>query len=214
MQREHRALVISGELLIFVTLLTLLSGFFTTKNFLVGKWISYSSAYRIHTIILPIIFIPLLYVHSLAGILIAIERVRALNKGTIRKTIVVIWTLIFMGLLVLYLAQPESISSENNSGSILAQTAASPSIDAEKEGIILTLEEVSKHNQSNDCWIIVENKIYNVTSFLNIHPGGEDAIIPYCGTNATEVFFSKHDQGAYETLQQYYIGRIGDIIKR
>jgi|Deesub1362B_J571_1020462.scaffolds.fasta_scaffold00007_137 hypothetical protein len=213
MEREYKALIISGELLIFVTLLTLLSGFFTTKNFLVDKWISYSSAYRIHTIILPIIFIPLLYVHSLAGILIATERVRALNKGIIRKTIMVIWTLIFMGLLVLYFAQPESISSENNSRSILAQTA-SPITNTEKEGIILTLKEVSKHNQSNDCWIIVEDKIYNVTSFLSIHPGGSDAIIPYCGTNATEIFFSKHDQGAYETLQQYYIGKIGNVVER
>ena len=34
-----------------------------------------------------------------------------------------------------------------------------------------TLEEISKHSSSDDCWIIVKGKVYDVTDFLNEHPG-------------------------------------------
>ena len=32
-----------------------------------------------------------------------------------------------------------------------------------------TLNEVKKHNKENDCWIIVKNKVYDVTPFLKYH---------------------------------------------
>lgn len=74
----------------------------------------------------------------------------------------------------------------------------------------LTLEEVAKHSTENDCWVVIGNDVYNVTSLIDTHSGGKEAIIQYCGTNATDVFFSKHSQGAYEVLQSYYIGSIGN----
>lgn len=43
-----------------------------------------------------------------------------------------------------------------------------------------SLEEVAKHNQKNDCWLVLEGKVYNVTEFVGIHPG-QDAILEGCG---------------------------------
>lgn len=35
----------------------------------------------------------------------------------------------------------------------------------------VSLEEVAKHNKESDCWIVVDNKVYDVTKFLSEHPG-------------------------------------------
>ena len=35
-----------------------------------------------------------------------------------------------------------------------------------------TLQEIAKHSSHDDCWIIIRNKVYDVTSFVDKHPGG------------------------------------------
>ncbi|KAI0076153.1 Flavocytochrome c [Panus rudis PR-1116 ss-1] len=56
-----------------------------------------------------------------------------------------------------------------------------------------TIEEVAKHNKKDDCWVIVDGKVLDVTSFLPDHPGGEKAILLYAGRDATEEFNMLHD---------------------
>lgn len=50
-----------------------------------------------------------------------------------------------------------------------------------------TKAEVAKHNKTDDAWIIIENKVYDVTSYVEEHPGG-DAILRHVGGDATEGF--------------------------
>jgi len=52
----------------------------------------------------------------------------------------------------------------------------------------VSLDEVAKHNSAQDCWIVIENRVLDVTAFVNIHPGGADKIIDYCGSDATQAF--------------------------
>ena len=49
-----------------------------------------------------------------------------------------------------------------------------------------TMEEVAKHNTINDCWVVVNNNVLNVTDFLKKHPGGMDAILSWAGKDASE----------------------------
>lgn len=78
---------------------------------------------------------------------------------------------------------------------------------------IFSKSEVSAHNNQSDCWLIVDNKIYDVTSYIDIHEGGR-VIVNYCGSDATEAFNTKGGKGkphkpkAFEDLQRLYIGNL------
>ncbi|KAJ5375283.1 Cytochrome b5 [Penicillium concentricum] len=70
-----------------------------------------------------------------------------------------------------------------------------------------TLEEVQRHNKPDDVWIILHNKVYDVTKYLEDHPGGSAILIEVAGTDATEAFEETgHSDEAREELVQYYVG--------
>lgn len=56
-----------------------------------------------------------------------------------------------------------------------------------------TLEEVAKHNKDEDCWVIVNGQVLDVTEFMDDHPGGRMAIMTFAGRDATEEFNMLHD---------------------
>ncbi|KAG9090267.1 hypothetical protein FS749_000692 [Ceratobasidium sp. UAMH 11750] len=70
-----------------------------------------------------------------------------------------------------------------------AKEAAAP----EKKAGSYTAEEVAKHNKKDDCWVIIDGQVLDVTNFLPDHPGGEKAILLYAGRDATEEFNMLHD---------------------
>lgn len=44
---------------------------------------------------------------------------------------------------------------------------------------VVSWEEFEKHIYSYDCWVMVEEKVYNVSDFLVEHPGGDDILVKY-----------------------------------
>jgi cytochrome b involved in lipid metabolism len=73
---------------------------------------------------------------------------------------------------------------------------------------------ITQHNTTNDCWLLINNKVYDVSSYLTSHPGGSATIIPYCGKDATVAFDSKGGQGSHSAfaqseLAQFVIGTVG-----
>lgn len=75
--------------------------------------------------------------------------------------------------------------------------------------IEVTLEELKKHDQPDDCWMAIRGKVYNVTDYLDYHPGGIEELLRGAGTNATELFDEAHSYVNYETLlQKCYVGRL------
>merc|ERR1719382_1978890 len=55
-----------------------------------------------------------------------------------------------------------------------------------------TLEEVAKHTSKQDCWVVVNGEVLDVTNFLSEHPSGELAILTFAGKDATEEFNMIH----------------------
>lgn len=74
---------------------------------------------------------------------------------------------------------------------------------------IYTLSEVSEHNHSKDCWLIISGKVYNVTRFLDEHPGGDEVLLSATGKDATNDFEDVgHSTSAKAMMEEYYEGEI------
>ncbi|KAH8745573.1 mitochondrial fmn-dependent dehydrogenase [Diaporthe sp. PMI_573] len=50
---------------------------------------------------------------------------------------------------------------------------------------LIPLSEVQKHCRPEDCWIIINGVIYDVSGYLKLHPGGPQAVLDKAGTDAT-----------------------------
>ncbi|MBS3066340.1 cytochrome b5 domain-containing protein [Candidatus Pacearchaeota archaeon] len=75
----------------------------------------------------------------------------------------------------------------------------------------LTLEELSKHNSEADCWVVYQNKVYDLTSWLTKHPGGVNAILPYCGTQEFEAAFKRQHGNSKASLFLKIAQLMGDF---
>lgn len=77
----------------------------------------------------------------------------------------------------------------------------------------ITLKDVTKHNTEKDCWMVIHDKVYDITKFIPDHPGG-DTITLGCGEDATYYFENRpmgdmnfpHSQDARDMLKQFYVG--------
>lgn len=77
------------------------------------------------------------------------------------------------------------------------------------------LSQVAAHNTKNDCWLMIHNKVYDVTKFLSEHPGGEEVLLDVAGTESTDAFEDVgHSNDARDMLVDYLIGDVHDDDKR
>ena len=78
-----------------------------------------------------------------------------------------------------------------------------------------TEEEVAKHNEDKDCWIILgepgQKKVYDVTKFLDDHPGGPEIILDLAGHDGNDEFEDiGHSKDAKAMLDKFYIGKLDE----
>ncbi|XP_041455598.1 cytochrome b5-like isoform X1 [Lytechinus variegatus] len=76
---------------------------------------------------------------------------------------------------------------------------------------IYSLDEVKKHKTSSSLWLVIHNKVYDVTDFLDEHPGGEEVMIEQAGGDGSESFEDVgHSSDARELMKDYYIGELAE----
>ncbi len=56
----------------------------------------------------------------------------------------------------------------------------------------ITVAEVLKHNSASDCWSVVNGNVYDLTSYVSKHKGGEAVIKAICGKDGTKSFSGQH----------------------
>ena len=80
-------------------------------------------------------------------------------------------------------------------------------------GTGITVAQVATHNKATDCWIIIKSDVYDLTSYIQQHPGGAGVLTNLCGIDATSAFESQHasQMAPASALAALKIGRIGEV---
>ena len=75
-----------------------------------------------------------------------------------------------------------------------------------------TMAEVAKHGTRADCWVVLDGRAYDVTKFIDVHPGGVGPMVNMAGKDATDVFDNYHAARVYKTmLSPYLMGEVTDL---
>ena len=88
-----------------------------------------------------------------------------------------------------YNADPETTEDQQENN---VEVEVSESLDG------YSREDIMIHNSPESCWVGYNGYVYDLTPFLNRHPGGASAITPHCGTveEFTNAYDNQHGQKA------------------
>ncbi|VDM38854.1 unnamed protein product [Toxocara canis] len=79
--------------------------------------------------------------------------------------------------------------------------------EAEEGNGEINIEEVAKHNTAASIWMIYEDKVLDITNFLDKHPGGDSILLEVAGQDGTSRFRDiRHSKDAVKMIDQYVIG--------
>ncbi|KZO98138.1 putative cytochrome b5 [Calocera viscosa TUFC12733] len=79
---------------------------------------------------------------------------------------------------------------------------------------VITIDELKEHSSKDSLYILIHGKVYDVTKFLDEHPGGDEVILAEKGTDATEAFEDVgHSDEARALLPDMLVGSFSGDMK-
>ena len=96
---------------------------------------------------------------------------------------------------------------------ILAALSSEDKKPAPQKSRVISARELASHKTAGDCWMAIEGKVYNFTSYIPNHPAPPSVITEWCGKEATEAFNTKgygrpHSPSAKAMLPEYLVGNL------
>ena len=97
-----------------------------------------------------------------------------------------------------------------NAASSGGGSAPAPAQKPVSTNLPLTLDEVKKHNSADDCWSIIDGNVYDLTNWVNSHPGGSSRITSICGKDGSSNFLGQHSNSnsAKSQLTRFELGKL------
>jgi cytochrome b involved in lipid metabolism len=114
------------------------------------------------------------------GITILNERMKAIFGGVVALVLIGAGWFLFGG------ATPKKALAPT----IDKESAVTAPVPTDKRAY--TMEEVSARKDASDCLTVVRGEVYDVTAFIDKHPGGDKNILKLCGLDGTVAFEKKH----------------------
>jgi len=87
-------------------------------------------------------------------------------------------------------------------------------VDKKCIAAIFTEEEVAEHNKNDDCWMIIKGKVYDVSNYFELHPGGQRALMNFAGKDATENVQFHSPRMMYLLDTYFYIGKLNTFASK
>ncbi len=108
-------------------------------------------------------------------------------------TALIMFALFIGGSLYIVLAGRPVVSLSTDNQNLPIETPENDNTgSAQPEPGLYTLSDVNLHDRQEDCWTVINDSVYDLTSFVSRHPGGVKNIIRLCGIDGTELFTQKH----------------------
>lgn len=117
---------------------------------------------------------------------------------------------IALGLVALGLSALVGHSGANAVWESKIAAAPTPTASSTASATSYTAADVKTHASSSDCWSIIDNNAYNLTDWINKHPGGPGVIQSLCGVDGSAAFAAQHSgsQRAADFLASYKVGAV------
>ncbi|CED82388.1 Cytochrome b5 [Phaffia rhodozyma] len=104
-----------------------------------------------------------------------------------------------------------STNPDESVPAVKSEPAPAESSDSGK----ITQEQLEAHSDPKDIWMVISGKVYDVTSFLDEHPGGDEVVISEAGKDATEPFEDVgHSEEARKLLKDMYVGDFDGVVNK
>lgn len=127
---------------------------------------------------------------------------------------IVIIILIIAGVYLVMSSNSDTAQTTDISADATEQTATSTATSTDTTATSTatstsyTMDDVAKHNTPTDCWVAIRGGVYNLTTWINQHPGGKQAILSLCGKDGTTAFTGQHggQEQPEQTLASFKVG--------